>query len=91
MHPIMLGTYEPQHTKPNIKAASETISIDLEKPIDLSQMDVEECSVLPIETFSGMKFHRTTKLRCYLPNGEELLIVVTLISNSRPQKEKLKD
>jgi hypothetical protein len=75
------------HFTPTIKAASATVDIDLESPIDISQMDVLECSVMPVGTDRGMKFRREAKLKTFDSNGEEISITIVRISDKRPDRK----
>ena len=85
-----LPDYDHQ-LKPDIKTASNTVGIDLEKPINLSEMVVQECSYIPKETYHGMKFHLKTELKGYDINkdtGEtdEIFVTIVRISSKRPKK-----
>lgn len=77
-------TYCPQQFRPNIDSASNTVDIDLNHPIDVSQMEVHKCSVLPIETYVGMRFERKTELRTRDNEGDAIIITITRISQKRP-------
>lgn len=79
---------EPHQFSPTIKVASRTIDIDIEQPIDISQMTVHECSVMPVERDNQMKFLRKTELRTFDNEGELITVTITRLSNKRPPMNK---
>lgn len=87
MHDIQIPPCEAHHFRPSIKMASSVVGVDLENPIDVSQMTVHECSVLPVKNYRGMVFHRKTELRAF-DDDEEIIIEITRISQKRPKIEK---
>jgi hypothetical protein len=81
---------DPHHYRPTIKMASNVVDIELEKPIDISQMIVHECSVKPIETHRGLMFERKSELKAYDgDSGDEIIIQITRISPKRPKIENV--
>jgi hypothetical protein len=70
-----LGATEPcgiERSFPSMKLAGQMVGIDLEKPIDCSQMDVREVSAWPDEHIYSRQrfFKRTTVLRAFVINEE---------------------
>jgi hypothetical protein len=85
----LLGAMPEQPTKEaQIKIAGVNVGLDLEKPIDVSQMRVVYASNQPVETRCGMKFECLTKLTAELQNDEggfdHLEIVIKRLSTKRP-------
>lgn len=73
-----------------MKMAGDMVGIDLTKPIDCSQMNVDLISCEPYMEFSErIKIKRTTVLRTYIFNEEgereELEITFQLKSNRMPK------
>jgi hypothetical protein len=76
--------------RPNLKVASKVTGIDLENPINLSEMEVYECICRPEKTQYGMKFELTAQLKGWDFNtdtGEtdEITVTIVRISSKRPK------
>lgn len=75
---------------PDMKLAGQMVSIDLENPIDLSQMTIMEISETPKHDIdSRMMFERKTILHAFVNNNgreEELEITFILKSQNRSPK-----
>jgi hypothetical protein len=76
---------------PSMRLAGQMVGIDLENPIDLSQMKVSEVRAWPDEDIFSrrMYFRRTTVLKTFVINEdgerEELEITFELKSNKLPK------
>lgn len=72
-----------------MKMAGDMVSMDLTKPIDVSQMNIRSLSAMPIEgEFSRLSVERKTILYCYVINDgqrERLTIEFTLDSKRFPK------
>jgi hypothetical protein len=66
--------------------ASNIVGIELSKPIDISEMQVQECSFTPIDTADGLRFERNSEMRTRTDDGDEIIISITRISQKRPDK-----
>ena len=71
---------------PTMKEAGDMVSLDLEKPIDVSQMNIYNIQAEPLmKDFGQMYFKRTTVLKAFVINDdgdeEELKITFELKSS----------
>lgn len=90
-----LGPYKMEkHYYPSIKDAGNMVGLDLENPIDCSQMDVYEISSVPrYDDYNGQsRMERKTVLHAFVFNEygerEELTITFELLSQRRPKPKE---
>lgn len=73
----------------NTKYAGQNVGLDLEKPIDCSQMDVYQLTCEPVYTEYTLAVKRTSILHAYVFNEEgereELTITFELNSQKMPK------
>jgi len=81
----LMGSVPEQPSRlSQIQTGGKNVGLDLEKPIDLSEMQMHYAAFKPIETYLGMKFECVTKLYTQMENGDELEIVIKKTTTKIP-------